>query len=96
MHTITDGIFLHYVLVAVCPGAYLSLGVSDDLAGDARHAGHGAVDDGRGGQRTEKLRLGSQRSGVNLSRNITACFRQLQVKQTHGCGSEQDVLRWRG
>lgn len=45
--------------VAVFFGAYLSLGVGDNLAGEARHAGHGAVDDGGGGQGTEQLGLRS-------------------------------------
>lgn len=38
---------------------YLSLGVCDDLAGDARHAGNGAADDGCGGEGGEELRLRS-------------------------------------
>lgn len=62
---------------------HLSLGVGDDLARDAPHAGHGAADDGGGGQGTEELRLRSQRSSRNLSRKIAACSQR--CTKTYRC-----------
>lgn len=36
------------------------------MAGDARHVGHGAGENGGGGERAEELRLSSQGGGVDL------------------------------
>lgn len=48
-------------------GTCLSLGICDDLTGDASHVGHCSGDDGSGGEGTEKLGLSSQGSSIELS-----------------------------
>lgn len=54
--------------MAVFYGTHLSLGICDDLAGDASHVGHGTGNDGGGGEGTEELGLCSQGSSIDLSR----------------------------
>lgn len=54
-------------------GTCLSLGICDDLTGDASHVGHGTGDDGSGGEGTEKLGLSSQGSGIELSSTQQRC-----------------------
>lgn len=60
-------------------GTCLSMGICDDLTGDASHVGHCTGDDGSGGEGTEKLGLSSQGSSIELSNKQRRVLRENKI-----------------
>lgn len=72
----------------------LSLGICDDLTGDASHVGHCTSDDGSGGEGTEKLGLSSQRSSIELSNKQQRVLREKKNHIKRPAEQTDSILQW--
>lgn len=75
-------------------GTCLSLGICDDLTGDASHVGHCTGDDGSGGEGAEKLGLSSQGSSVELSGEQRRVLRENQITLKRTAEQTDGILQW--
>lgn len=76
-------------------GTCLSLGICDDLTGDASHVGHCTGDDGSGGEGAEKLGLSSQGSSAELSDGQRRVLRENQINSERTAEQTDGISQWR-